>query len=87
MNDSRTRSPEANVVFGACGRQEVVHLFVDVLCSAQILLTSNLGLDQVIAMDGGGRGDRGHASGHELEDSHLGSGILAGDSVGSEFEI
>jgi hypothetical protein len=41
----------------------------------------------VVTVDGGGGLDGGHASGHELEDSHLGSGVLASNTVGTELEV
>jgi hypothetical protein len=41
----------------------------------------------VVTVDGGGGLDRIHASGHELEDSHLGSGVLASNAVRAELEV
>jgi hypothetical protein len=38
-------------------------------------------------MDGGGGLDGRHASGHELQNSHLGSGVLASNTVGTELEV
>jgi len=38
-------------------------------------------------VDGRRGGDAGHASAHELKESHLGSGILASNSVGAELEV
>lgn len=79
--------PEANVVFGAGRGQEIVNLLVDVHSPGQILFTANLSLDQVIAVHSRRRGDRGHTSGHELQDSHLSGGILASHAIGSEFKV
>ena len=87
VDDTRAGLPETNVVLCARGGQEVVDLLVDVVGAGQILLTTNLGLDEMVAVDGGGSGNRGHAGGHELEDGHLGGGILAGDTVGAELEV
>jgi hypothetical protein len=61
--------------------QEVVHLLVDVDGASKVLNTANLGLDKVVAVNGG-RDSRGvHAGGHELQERHLSSGILARDSL------
>lgn len=38
-------------------------------------------------MDSGRGSDGGHASGHELENGHLGSGVLASNTVGTELEV
>lgn len=87
VNDTRTGLPETDVVLGASGGQEVVDLLVDVLSTGKILLTTNLSLNQVVTVDGGGGSDGGHASGHELENGHLGSGVLASNTVGTELEV
>jgi hypothetical protein len=87
VNDTGTGLPETDVVLGGSGGKEVVDLLVDVVGTGQILLTTNLGLNQVVTVDGGGGLDGGHASGHELEDSHLGSGVLASNTVGTELEV
>ena len=54
MDDAAAWFPEPNSVLGAGGGQEVVHLAVDVLGAGQVLVALNLGLDQVITVDGGG---------------------------------
>ena len=56
---------------GAGGRQEVVDLLVDVDCPLQILNTANLGLDKMVAVNGGGDSGGVHAGRHELENGHL----------------
>ena len=53
VNDTRAGSPETDVVLGASSGQEVVNLLVDVLGTGKILLATNLGLNQVITVDGG----------------------------------
>jgi hypothetical protein len=40
-----------------------------------------LSLNQVIAVNGGGDGDGGETSRHELEESHLRGSILASNSL------
>lgn len=87
MDDTRAGLPETNVVLCAGGGQEVVDFLVDVLCAGQILLSADLGLDEMVAVDGGGCGDRRHAGRHELEDGHLRGGILASYTVGAELEV
>jgi hypothetical protein len=87
VNDTRAGLPETNVVLCAGGGKEVVDLLVDVDGAGQILLVANLGLDEMVAVDGGGSGHRGHAGGHELEDGHLGGGILASNTVGAQLEV
>lgn len=87
VNDTGTGLPETDVVLGARGAQEVVDLPVDVVGAGQVLLATDLGLNQVVTVDGGRSGDAGHAGAHELEDGHLGGGILASNSVGAELEV
>ena len=87
VDDTRAGLPESDVVLGAGAGEEVVDLLVDANGALEILGTANLGLNQVVAVDGAGVGDRGHAGRHELEDSHLCGGILAGNTVGSQLEI
>lgn len=64
-----------------------VDLLVDVDSTGKILGTANLGLNQVVAVDGGRVGNGRHASRHELENGHLGGGILASNAVGAELEV
>jgi hypothetical protein len=81
VDDTGSRLPETNTVLGTGSGKEVVDLLVDVDSSGKILDTSNLGLDQVITVDGSGDGGLGKTSGHELEDGHLSGGILASNSL------
>ena len=53
MNDTAAGFPEADPVLGSGRGQEVVHLLVDVLGPRQVLVALNLGLDQMVAVDGG----------------------------------
>ena len=52
---------------GSGGRQEVVDLLVDILCTCQILYTANLGLAEMVAVNGGGDGGSVHSNRHELQ--------------------
>ena len=62
VNDTRAGLPETNVVLCARGGQEVVDLLVDLVGALQILLTTNLGLDKMVAVNGGRRGNGGQTS-------------------------
>lgn len=66
---------------GGSGGEEVVDLLVDVVGSGEILDSSDLGLNQVVAVNGRRDSSLGETSRHELEDGHLGGGILASDSL------
>jgi len=87
VDDTRAGLPETDVVLGASRGKEVVDLLVDVDSTLQILGATDLGLNQVVAVDGGGVGNGGHASGHELKDGHLGGSILASNAIGAELEV
>ena len=87
VNDTGTGLPETNVVLASSRGKEVIDLLVDLVGAGKILVTTNLSLDQVIAVDSGGGSDRGHASGHELQNSHLSGGVLASDTVGAHPKV
>jgi hypothetical protein len=87
VNDTRAGLPETDIVLGTGSRKEIVDLLVDVNSAGKILSTTDLGLDQVITMDSSGVGNLVHTSGHELKDSHLSGGILAGNTVRSQLEV
>jgi hypothetical protein len=87
VDDTRAGLPETNVVLGASRGKEVVDLLVDADGAVKILLTTDLSLDQVIAVDGGRVGDLVHAGAHELKDSHLGGGILASNAIRAKLEV
>jgi hypothetical protein len=57
VDDTGARFPEAEAVFGGSGSQKVVDFLVDVDSALKILDTTDLSLDQVVAVDG--RGDGG----------------------------
>ena len=81
VDDARSGLPEANAVLGGRGREEVVDLLVDVLCAGEVLDALDLGLNQVVAVDGRRNSRLRHAGRHELEKSHLGGGILASNTL------
>lgn len=81
MDDSTSGLPESDAVLGSAGREEVVDLLVDVDGAREILDSTGLSLDEMVAVDGGGDGDGRETGRHELEESHLGGGVLASDSL------
>lgn len=85
VDDTGSGLPETDTVLGRGGGKEVVDLLVDVLGSGKVLKTLDLGLNQVVAVDGGGDSGLGHTGRHELKDGHLGGGILAGNSLLAEY--
>ena len=64
----------------------VTHL-VYVFGGFEILLSPRVSFNQVIAVNGSGDGGFGETRRHELQDCHLGSSVLHGNAVGSEFEV
>lgn len=87
MDDTRAGLPETNVILGAGGGQEVINFLVDTDSSCQIFATTDLGFNQMVTVNCGWVGYLIHAGGHELEDSHLRSSILAGDAIGAKLEV
>lgn len=87
VNDTGTGLPETNIVLGGGTSQEIINFLVDLVGTSKILVTSDLGLDQVVTVDGSRSSDRGHASRHELQNGHLSGGILASDTVGAELQV
>jgi hypothetical protein len=81
VDDTRSGLPETDAVLGRAGSEEVVDLLVDVLGASQVSNTASLRLNQVVAVDGGGDGNSRETGRHELEESHLGGSILAGDAL------
>jgi hypothetical protein len=79
--------PEADAVLVADALQEVEDLVALQQRFLQIGLGTHPGLDQVIAVDGAGHGHGLAAGGTELQQGHLGSGILHGHPVRSEIDV
>jgi hypothetical protein len=86
VDDARAGLPEAHAVAGAGGAQEGVDLVVLQVRRVQIRVGALVGADQVVTVDGGGQGDLVAAGHHELQDGHLGRGVLHGDAVGGQIE-
>ena len=83
VDDPRARLPEPDAVPGRHGAQEVVDLLVGLLGHAEVDRGADLGLDQVVAVDRRRHPHLGQAGGHELEERHLGGGVLHGHPVGA----
>jgi hypothetical protein len=81
VDNARAGPPKANAVPGSSGGKEVVDLLVSLDGPLQILRATRLGLNQVVAVYGGGDGGCGHTSRHELKERHLRGRILAGNTL------
>lgn len=57
------------------------------LCPFQVLGSTGLGLDEMVAVDGGRDGHLGQATADELQHGHLGGGVLHGDSVWPQTQV
>jgi len=88
VDNTTARSPEAHVVLLCGSTEEVVHLLVGLAGSSKILVaTLVLSSDKVISMHSGRNSNTRDARRHELENSHLGSGILHGNTVRVQIKI
>ena len=87
VDDARTRTPEPEAVLGRDGAKEVVDLAVGVDRDTEIDRRPHLGLDQMVAVHR--RRDRrlGQTGRHELQQRHLGGGILHCDAIGMEVGV
>ncbi len=87
VDDAGARLPEAQAVLGRHRLEEVVHLGVVLLGGQQVDQAVLLGLDQVVAVHGGWHGHLGQAGGDELQQRHLGGGVLHGHPVGVQVVV
>ena len=76
MNNTTARFPESDTVLGAGSREEVVHLLVNVDGTSEILLATDLRLNQVIAVNRRWDGYLRETRRDELEHRHLGGSVL-----------
>lgn len=53
----------------------------------QVFSSSDLSLNQMVTVDGGGDGDPGQAAADELQHGHLSSGVLHGHPVGTQAQV
>ena len=87
VDDAGAGLPEADAVLVAHALQEAEDLVALVQGLLQVLGGTHAGLDQVIAVHGAGHGHLFAAGGHELEQGHLGGGVLHGHPVGGELHV
>ena len=87
MDDPAARAPEPDPVARRDGAQELVDLGVGVDRHAEIDRRPDLGLDQMVAVHRRGSGDLGKPGGHELQQRHLGGGVLHRHTIGSEVGV
>ena len=59
MNNSAAGFPESDPVLCSGSSQEVVDFLVEVFCACEILLALNLGLNEMVTVDGGGHSPPG----------------------------
>ena len=87
VNDPCSRFPEADTIFIRNRREEVIYFFIYVYGYGKILFCPYFCLYEVIAMHGRGYSYPVSATGHKLQQRHLGSGILHGNTVGRKIHI
>ena len=87
VDDARARLPEADAVAGRHRPEELVDLAVDVEGELEVEVGAGLGQDQVVAVDGARHRRLVEAGGHELQQRHLGGGVLHGDPVRVEVGV
>ena len=66
VDDARAGAPEADAVLGGDRLEKVVHLLVALLGGEEVGLRADLGLNEVVAVNGGRHGHLREPSGHEL---------------------
>ena len=87
VDDACTGLPEADAVLVGNGSEEVIYFSVGIQRRGQILCRTGFRLDQVIAVNGRRNRHLVAATGHELQQGHLGSRILHGHTVRCEIHI
>ena len=83
VDDPRAGLPEPDPVLRRDAAQELVDLRVRVEGTAQVRARADVRLDQMVAVHRGGDRDPRQPRGHELQQRHLGGGVLHRDAVGS----
>lgn len=76
-----TRLPESNSKLLSASLQKVIDLLLRLDRRCNVLVSSLVGLDEMVAVDRGRNGGGWHAGEHKLEQGHLGRGILHRHSV------
>ena len=87
VDDACAGLPEADAILVADALQEVEDLVALQQRVLQVLLGAHAGLDEVVAVHGAGHGHLLAAGGAELQQGHLGGGVLHGHAVGGEIDV
>ena len=87
VDDTCAGFPETDAVLVGDGGKEVIYLLVAADCAVEVFLGIRLGGDEVVAVHGGRDCNFGAASLHELQEGHLGGGVLHGHAVRGEVNI
>ena len=87
VDDAGAGAPEAHPVAAAGRFQELIDFVAFVEGVLEVGGGADAGLDQVVAVDGGGDGDAAAAGLHELQDSHLAGNILVRHPVGAQVDV
>lgn len=81
VNNTGTRRPKVHSILARRRLKEVENLLVSLNTSLQIILSTLRTHNQVVTVNAGGDSRLGQVARHELEDSHLGRGVLHVDTV------
>lgn len=87
VNDTSTGRPKVNTVLLASRLEEVENFVVGGDTGLQVLIGTLGSHNQVVAVDTGRNNGLGKVAGHELQEGHLGGGILHVYTVGLELEV
>ena len=87
VDNTSTGRPEVDTILLASRLEEVKDLVVGRDTGLQVLIGTLGSDDQVVAVNTGGDNGRGEVAGHELQEGHLGRGILHVHTVGLELEV
>ncbi|MBA7715063.1 hypothetical protein ES703_124103 [subsurface metagenome] len=87
VDNTRPGFPEAKPIPVGHALKEGVHLLVFGQGVGKIAVGTNFSTDEVITVNGGGHGRGAAAAAHELQQGHLGGGVLEGDPVRLEVDV
>ena len=87
VDDAGPRLPKADAVLIGHGLEEIVDFVVAVDGLLEVRIRTDLGLDQMVTMHGGGDSRLGLSGLHELQQGHLRGGVLHGHTVGCKVHV
>ena len=87
VDDAGTGPPEAHAEPSAGRFQELIDFVALVQGVLQVRGRANAGLDQVVAVYGGGHGHAVASRLHELQNRHLAGDVLVRDPVGAQVDV